>query len=209
VHRDVVGSVRSGTGLTRPDVRSRPCAWVSHPLTFKRAVTASELESSLPAGSCPRAASEFPMAVTTQRGAREEGSGGAMLAAERALGATAVGPVLCARVLRRRSVLERSEQIADSLYGYGLELPRTALLCPSAVPSSGARARDRARNTPSRCPITRGQSEHIPRPEVPVEAQQLPRARELARALDGVPIRRSAWMLDPAGRTERGNRMTA
>jgi hypothetical protein len=28
-------------------------------------------------------------------------------------------------------------------------------------------------------------------PEVPIEAQQLPRARELARMLDDVPIRRS------------------
>ena len=117
------GSVTSGTGLTRPDTWSRPCAWVSQPLTFKHAVTASELESSVPTGSCPRAASEFPMAVTTQRGAREEGSGGAMSAAETALGATAVGPALCARVLRRRSVLERSEQIADSLYGYGCRWP--------------------------------------------------------------------------------------
>lgn len=43
-------------------------------------------------------------------------------------------------------------------------------------------------------------------PDVPVEAQQLPRARELAYALDGVPIRRSErHACQPNGRTERAS----
>jgi hypothetical protein len=86
------GSARSSTGLTRPDVWSRPALGCRSRSPSSARRQRQSWNPRYPPGAARSRPGGSPMAVTTQRGEREEGSGGAMLAAETALGATAVGP---------------------------------------------------------------------------------------------------------------------
>jgi hypothetical protein len=94
-NRDVVGQ---RVVWHRPDLAGRVVT------TLRFDVAADHLQArgdSVGAGyrELPAGGQRVPMAVTTQCRDPEEGSGGAMLAAETAVGTTAVGPALCARVL--------------------------------------------------------------------------------------------------------------